>query len=145
MSVHLIKLSVGPESLAELEAWQNARLAQLRARKQPLELMHITRHTPKRSDELLRGGSIYWVIKGMLCARQTLLDFRPLVHDGVAHCGIVYAPNMVRVVPRPHRAFQGWRYLAAKDAPPDLAISPHQGTAPADDQMLQELAALGLL
>lgn len=136
MALHLIKLSVGPESLAQLEAWQQERL------REGCELMHVTRNTPKRAEELLDGGSIYWVIKGMLCGRQKLRELRPLSIDGVPHCGIMYEPEMIQVVPRPHRPFQGWRYLQGKDAPADLAQ--HNGAEMPED-MRQELARLGLL
>src|SRR5690606_8769415 len=108
MTLNLIKLSVGSESVADLEQWQ----------RQHGEWMHVTRNTPKRAEELLDGGSIYWVIKGWLCGRQKLLELRPLSIGGVAHCGLVYAPEMIRIQPRPQRPFQGWRYLEGKDAPP---------------------------
>lgn len=136
MTIHLIKLSVGPESLADLERWQRDRL------KQGAELMHVTRHRPKRAEEVLDGGSIYWVIKGWLCARQRLLELRPLVRDGVPHCGLVYDKEMVRVLPRQHRPFQGWRYFDPKDAPRDLKKG-EEGDLP--EEMYRELTALGLI
>src|ERR1700721_2075335 len=120
MTIHLIKLSVGPDSLAELANWQAQRLRERQRKGQKPQLMHITRQTPRRADELLNGGSIYWVIKGWVCARQRLLELRPLVRGGIPHCGLVYDKEMVRVSPRPHRPFQGWRYLNPKDAPPDI-------------------------
>src|SRR5579872_5263615 len=114
MTIHLIKLSVGSESVADLAEWQAQRLKQLRRKGLAPELIHITRQMPKRADELLSGGSIYWVIKGFVCARQRLLGLRPLMRDGVPHCGLVYDKEMVRVSPRPRRPFQGWRYLNPK-------------------------------
>lgn len=143
MTVHLIKLSVGSESLAGLEAWQQQRLREKQRDGQKPELIHVTRNTPKRVEELLDGGSIYWVIKGILCGRQRLLEFRPLEYDGIPHCGIVYDAEMIPVSPRPHRAFQGWRYLQPKDAPPDLARG--DGTGDMPEEMRRELARLGLL
>lgn len=137
MTIHLIKLSVGPESLAELESWQKQRL------KTKKELIHITRNTPKRKDELLKGGSIYWVIKGWLVARQKLIELRPMTYEGTPHCGIVYDKEFIRVQPRPHRAFQGWRYLEGKDAPKDLANG--KGIEDMPEEMVRELTALGLL
>lgn len=141
--LHLIKLSVGPESLADLQGWQTQRLAERRQRGLPAEINHITRQMPKRTTELLDGGSIYWVIKGWLCARQPLLDLRAVTIDGVPHCALVLAPELVRVVPRRHRPFQGWRYLQAGDAPRDLppGAEPGQG----DEAIARELSALGLL
>ncbi|MFO1243485.1 MAG: DUF1489 domain-containing protein [Rickettsiales bacterium] len=135
MTMHLIKLSVGPESLADLERWQRGRL------RQGDELMHITRHMPKRADEVLAGGSIYWVIKGWLVARQRLLELRPLVRDGQSFCGLIYDKEMVRVSPRQHRAFQGWRYFDPKDAPPDIK----KGSKSIPEDLQRELASLGLL
>lgn len=143
MTIHLIKLSVGPESLADLERWQAARLKEKKRKGQKPEIMHVTRNTPRRAEEVLNGGSIYWVIKGWICARQKLLELRPLVRDGVPHCGLVYDPTMIRVEPRPHRAFQGWRYFDPKDAPPDMRK--RKGSDEMPEQMRRELIALGLL
>jgi hypothetical protein len=143
MTVHLIKLSVGPESLAQLQAWQKQRLKDMKSKGQKPELMHVTRHTPKRANEVLDGGSIYWVIKGWLCARQKLLELRPLKRDGVSKCGLVYDKKLVHVHPRPYRAFQGWRYFDPKDTPPDIAKG--SGGEDLPDDMRRELAALGLL
>jgi hypothetical protein len=98
---------------------------------------------PRRAQDVLDGGSIYWVIKGFVLARQRLLELRPLERDGVAHCGLIYDPQMVRVAPRPHRPFQGWRYFNPKDAPPDLARG--QGIEEMPESMLRELAVLGLV
>ena len=142
MTLHLIKLSVGPETLSDLAGWQKQRLKEKWQKGQKPELMHITRHTPKRAEEVLAGGSIYWVIKGFICARQRLLEFRPLIRDGIPHCGLVYDKKIIRVHPRPYRAFQGWRYFDPKDAPPDLTT---KGAEDLPDAMLRELAELGLL
>jgi len=131
MTIHLIKLSVGSESVADLAEWQAARLKQLQRKGLAPELIHITRQMPKRSEELLNGGSIYWVIKGFVCARQRLLELRPLMRD-VPHCGLVYDKEMVRVSPRPHRPFQGWRYLNPKDAPPDITKGTGEEDIPED-------------
>lgn len=136
MSLHLIKLSVGSESAADLEAWYAAQHARGE------ELMHITRSMPRRAAELLEGGSIYWVIRGLVCARQRIMELRPVDIEDVPHCAIVLSPEFVHVAPRPHRPFQGWRYLQAKDIPPDLTGS---GEDAMPEEMRQELARLGLL
>jgi hypothetical protein len=144
MPIHMIKLCVGCESLAELAAWQKKRLKEKRAKGQKAELIHVTRMTPKRGDEILAGGgSLYWVIKGQIAARQKLLEFRDVKKNGVPHCGLVYDKQLVAVVARPRRPFQGWRYLEAKDAPPDLGKT--QGAANLPEALQRELAALGLL
>jgi hypothetical protein len=135
MAIHLVKLCVGIGSLAELAAWQQAESGQ------EALCMHVTRQTPKRAEELLAGGSLYWVIGGLITARQRLRELRPLVYDGVAHCGLVLEAPLIPVELRPHRPFQGWRYLAADQAPPDRAVGTQQG----DPALERELAKLGLV
>lgn len=143
MTVHIIKLSVGSESLADLVAWQKGRLKELKAKGKKPELIHITRQMPKRADEVLEGGSIYWVIKGRIVGRQKLLELRPLKRDGVPHCGLVYDKKMITVQNQPRRAFQGWRYLEVKDAPPDHVSGHVDGKMP--EALRKELRDLGLL
>lgn len=143
MPLHIVKLCVGCDSLADLAAWQKKRLKEKRARGQKAELVHITRMTPKRADEILAGGSLYWVIKGQIAARQKLLGLRKLTRNGVPHCGLVYDKEIVPVVGRPKRPFQGWRYLEDQDAPPDLARS--SGAQDLPESLRRELAHLGLL
>src|SRR3569833_1581274 len=108
MPLHIIKLCVGCDSLTELADWQKKRLKEKRAKGQKPELIHVTRMTPKRGDEVLAGGSLYWVIKGQIAARQRLLAFREVKKNGIPHCGLVYDKELVPVVARPRRAFQGW-------------------------------------
>lgn len=143
MTLHLIKLSVGTDSLADLAQWQGERLAQMRAAGKKPELVHVTRQTPKRAAELLDGGSIYWVVKGFVVARQKLLELRPLEINGIAHCGLVYDAALMPVRSQPRRAFQGWRYLEGKDAPEDLPEGSGHEDLP--EHLRQELRALGLL
>jgi hypothetical protein len=143
MPLHLLKLAVGIETLADLAAWQTSRLAEMVRAKQKPELIHVTRHMPKRSAELLQAGSLYWVIKGWICARQKLTELRPVMRDGIAHCGIVYEAELVPVALRPHRAFQGWRYLESKDAPPDQ--TQWDGNVELPEALKRELSSLGLL
>jgi hypothetical protein len=140
-SLHLIKLSVGPKSLADLQTWQTNRICEKTAKGGKNELIHITRNTPRRAGEVLAGGSIYWIIKGTIVARNRILELRPMTYDGTPHCSIVYDPKLIRVVPRPRRPFQGWRYFEDKDAPPDLA----DNVRDIPDTMLRELATLGLI
>ena len=123
MTVHLIKLCVGVDTVDELAAWQTERLKRLkRARKTP-ELCHRTLQTPKRREEVLDGGSLYWVIKGFVLVRQKVLDLRPdAKDDGTACCGIVLDRELVATRAHPRRAFQGWRYLEAADAPKDVGV-----------------------
>jgi len=143
MPLHIIKLCVGCDSISDLAAWQKQRLKDLRAKGKKPELVHVTRMTPKRGEEVLDGGSLYWVIKGQIAARQKLLAFRDVKKNGVPHCGLVYDKALVPVSPRPRRAFQGWRYLAASDAPPDLTRL--RGVKGLPEKLQRELAVLGLL
>jgi len=145
MSLHLIKLCVGCDSVAELSGWIKQRLKQKKARKEKPEHIHTTRMVPKRLDELLGGGSLYWVIRGQIMCRQNLIAVRPFVDkDGIGRCRLVLRPRVVPVEPRPFRAFQGWRYLAAKDAPRDLdRAAPGARNMP--EHMRRELQELGLL
>lgn len=145
MPLHLLKLCVGAESTADLEGWiaERRRLAEKKGG--AFEQFHTTRMVPKRVSELTDGGSLYWVIKGMVAARQPLLEVRPFTDgDGISRCHLVLEPTVIPVRPRPCRPFQGWRYLQADDAPGDL------GTVEADvdhlpEQMRKELRELGLI
>jgi hypothetical protein len=120
MTVHLIKLCVGVDTAKELADWQAERLKRLRREGKPPELCHRTLQMPRRYEEVLDGGSLYWVIKGFVLVRQRVLDLRDDVKDdGTACCGIVLDPELVATRPHPRRAFQGWRYLEAADAPTD--------------------------
>jgi hypothetical protein len=143
VTLHLIKLCVGVDTLEELARWQTQRLAELKKKKKPLELVHVTRQTPKRSQELLDGGSLYWVIKGQIAARQPLIALRPVTRNGVPHCGIVYEPKLIATARRAHRPFQGWRYLPAADAPADARDL--KGGKGLPEKLKAELAELGLL
>lgn len=145
MPLHLLKLSVGTESVDELQKWIRAKMKERKKKGQKAERIHTTRMVPKRIDELLDGGSIYWVIRGQIMCRERLIDIRPFVDkDGIGRCHLVLDPKCVPVEPRPFRAFQGWRYLAEKDAPRDLDRSP-PGLAAMPEPMRRELRELGLI
>ncbi len=145
MTLHLVKLSVGTDSVQDLQDWINAKLKEKKRRGQKAERIHTTRMFPKRVAELLDGGSIYWVIRGEILCRERILDIRPVVdRDGISRCQLVLDPKCVLVQPRPYRAFQGWRYLEAKDAPPDLdRAAPGARNMP--ESLRRELRELGLL
>lgn len=141
--LNIIKLCVGADSIADLEEWIAFRLEEKRRAGEPVEHFHTTRMMPKRRDDLLDGGSLYWVIKGQIQCRQRLTEVRPVVDkEGIPRCQLVLDPQVVPVMPRPRGAFQGWRYLETKDAPPDLGTG---GAADMPPELRQELAALGLL
>ncbi len=146
MTLHLIKLSVGTESIEDLADWQTERLKQMKRDGQKPELFHRTFQMPKRRDDLLGGGSIYWVIKGIVQARQTLADLREGVRpDGTPCTLLILDRNLVPVRPMPRRAFQGWRYLNADEAPADLKGGKSNGITEMPQKLRKELAALGLL
>ena len=105
MTLNLIKLCVGCDSITDLAQWQKKRAAQRKKQGGSGDIMHITRHTPKRSEELLNGGSIYWVIKGQIAVRQRLVGFRQVTREGVPHCAIVLDKTLVPTERRTYRAF----------------------------------------
>lgn len=144
MSVHLIKLCVGVENLEHLRDIQGLRMQQALAASGGMRLLHVTRNRPRRADELCAGGSIYWVIKRLVRARQRILACETVTGpDGGPRCALVLDPQLVATRPHPHRPFQGWRYLKPADAPVDLASGEAAGELPA--QMAAALRNLGLI
>jgi hypothetical protein len=145
MSLHLIKLCVGCDSITDLEEWIEENRAHHRRLGRDYEQTHTTRMVPKRMEELLDGGSLFWVVRGQVACRQALLDVRPFTDaDGIGRCRLVLEQKVIPVAPRPCRPFQGWRYLDPKDAPRD--IDPNAGDLSAmPEGMRRELAELGLL
>ena len=136
MTVHLKKLSVGSASVDSLRALQAQRLANVG------RLVHITRNRPRRVEELLNGGSIYWIIKGVMSARQEIIDFVEAERvDGRPACGIVLSPKIVTVVPTRMRIFQGWRYLEVADAPIDIGTENDENMP---SEFFAELRELGI-
>jgi hypothetical protein len=145
MTLHIRKLCVGVERLEELQQFQARRLAQ-----SPGGIWHQTRNWPRRQDEVLgaggeEGGSLYWIIKGQMAARQRILGFEAAPRDSPDEkpmCRIMLEPKIVPTEPWPHRPFQGWRYLTPGEAPPDLADVAKATGLPAD--LAAELKARGL-
>lgn len=116
-TVHLVKLSVGSSSVDSLRDWQRKRSLQRRDGR----YYHLTRMWPRRAEELVAGGSIYWVIQGAVLARQEIESFEEIFgEDEIRRCAIFLADEVVRTETVPRRPFQGWRYLDPKDAPRDL-------------------------
>ena len=140
-TTHLIKLCVGAEAVEDLLDWQKNPRA-----KGPDGLpRHVTRMWPKRAEEVLNGGSLYWVFKGLVLCRQRILRFDEVDRgDGIARCGIVLEPEVTRVVSTPKRPFQGWRYLAPGDAPRDLpkGRETEEALPPALQSALAEIGVL---
>ncbi len=144
--LHLIKLCVGIESPKMLKERQARRLEQKRASGQPAELLHITRMLPKRRDELLKGGSLYWVVNRFVQMRQRILDLRSyLDRNGSRRCAIVLDPEIVLTQSQARRPFQGWRYLKDVDAPGDLESMDGRNADDIPEEMRSKLIELGLL
>ena len=115
MALHMIKLCVGAGTIEELVDWRRTHQAG-----QAWTLR--TRQTPKRAAEMTDGGSLYRVFKGVILCRQAIVEVNTVGEGVNARCEVTLDPTPVRVAPTPRRAFQGWRYLEPKDAPPDLSI-----------------------
>lgn len=145
MPLHMVKMAVGIDSLDHLAAVQKQRRATLKAERGKPILIHKTRNYPKRAEEILAGGSMFWIVKGFVRVRQRILGLeRTKDAEGKPRCEIRLDPKLVRTVPMAHKPMQGWRYLEDRDAPKDLT---GRGDATADmpPEMLAELRKLGLL
>jgi hypothetical protein len=146
MTLHLVKMCVGVSSIDELERWQTKRLAELEKAGETPEISHWTRNFPKRSEDILDGGSLYWIIKGAIRVRQRIRRFdRIVVPEKGKVCRFVFEPKLVRTVPQPRDPMQGWRYFDPRDAPADYDAP--AGGVPDDmpAAMVSELRTLGLL
>jgi hypothetical protein len=145
MPLHLIKLAVGCESVKELQSWVAQRMQAAKQKGLPRHHIHITRMTPKRVEELLAGGSLYWVIRGEIAAREKILAIEPFRdRDGIGRCRLVMQPKVIAVAPRPMRPFQGWLYFKEDAAPPDLGKAA-ASVAAMPEPLRRELRDLGLL
>jgi hypothetical protein len=145
MALHLLKLCVGCDAIEDLEEWIAERLKAARKARRKPEHAHITRMIPQRAEELVDGGSLYWVIRGNVQVRQRILAVRPFRDpEGVRRCRLVLEPQTVPTEWQPRRAFQGWRYLKPEDAPRDLS-NPRAGLRQLPPELRRDLADLGLL
>ena len=136
MPLHLIKLCVGAETPEDLRRWRAARAAEGRR-----PIVH-TRQTPKRADEIMNGGSLYWVFKGQILVRQRVLGVETIGEGVQRRCEILLDEAMTPTAPQPRRPFQGWRYFEAKDAPADLAVGASGEALPPD--LARQLRKLGV-
>ena len=145
MTVHLLRMAVGVDSLGHLQTIQKERMG-----KRDDGLLHTyTRNIPRRKAELLDGGSIYWVVKRYIRVRQAILGIEPGTNaEGRTYCALQLSPDLVMLDPRRQKAFQGWRYLRLDDAPADLDVQPAAAAAETNGmpvEMVDELRDLGLL
>jgi hypothetical protein len=138
--INLMKLSVGSDSVEDHESWQISQRPHWPAG----QAIHVTRMWPKREADLLDGGSLHWVIKGLVLCRQRVLDLKEVnLGDGIPRCALILDAEVIRTEPAPRRPFQGWRYLDPKDSPRDLP----KGRAkddPLPAALAQALAEIGL-
>ena len=145
MGLNLVKLCVGVDTVENLESWIRFRLQEKERAGEEVIQFHTTRMIPKRADELIDGGSLYWVIKGNIQVRQRINEIRPFTDpSGISRCRIVLEPTLVLTEWQPRRAFQGWRYMTREDAPQDLK-STDEGLTALPPKLRRELAELGLL
>ena len=141
MTLHLVKLCVGVNTVEELQHYRDL---QRKAAGKSVPSVHTTRMIPKRKQELLDNGSLYWVIKGVIQVRQKLIDISPFTDDdGIKRCDLILDPVLVPTKNQPRRAFQGWRYLSASDAPADKLYSVTNENIP--EPMGSELSELCLI
>ncbi len=143
MTLHVIKLVVGIESLTDFRSWQARSVTLFEGQK--ANMVH-TRFTPKRADEILKSdGSIYRVIGGSIRCRQKLIGFEAGESaERGKYCIMMTDTEIIPTFVTPKRPFQGWRYLEAKDAPDDLPAGISEEDAGAGE-MLAELKAVGLV
>ena len=138
--INLLKLCVGAESVEDLEDWQTSQAHRWPAGR----AVHVTRMWPKRDAELLAGGSLYWIIKGQVLARQRILGLERVTGgDGIDRCALLMDTEVIRTQAAPRRPFQGWRYLAPEDSPRDLPKGRAQ-EEPLPEELARALAEIGL-
>jgi hypothetical protein len=146
MTVHIVKLCVGADTVEDLARWQQQRMADLKQRTGRAILFHTTRMVPKRQADVLDGGSLYWVIRGVIQVRQRIVGFEEgQKEDGSRCCLILLDPELVPVRATRRRPFQGWRYLEADDAPGDLGGGEEDDLARMPAKMRRDLAELCLI
>jgi hypothetical protein len=134
MALHMIKLCVGADTVEDLLDWRKTYQPG-----QPWILR--TRQTPKRAAEMVDGGSVFRVFKGVILCRQRIFDVATVGEGVNARCEVTLDEEVVRVVPTPRRAFQGWRYLEPKDAPQDLLAEAFGDVPPELARQLREVGA----
>ena len=127
MTIHMVKLCVGVENIDDMIEWQ---ARQMQTLPNPI---HRTRAYPKQAEDMLNGGSIYWVVKRAIRFRQRIIDIRKVDdEEGRSLCELHFDPDIIQTYAQPKRPFQGWRYLKPGDAPRDLKSGKSAEDIPAD-------------
>ena len=146
MTIHLFKIAVGIESVDHLREIQIERLRKNKEKNKSGDLRHLTRNSPKRAEEVLDNGSIYWIIKGYIRVRQRINGFDEAYgRNGKPRCALILDPNLVQTVVLPHKPIQGWRYMEVDSAPVDLTTAERKIVSSLPQDMADELRSLGLL
>tara|TARA_B100000579_G_C22718500_1_gene798193 strand:- start:305 stop:727 length:423 start_codon:yes stop_codon:yes gene_type:complete len=140
MTLHLKKLCVGAKDVNDLFERQSF------IRNKYKETIHVTRMFPKRHDELIDGGSIYWIFKGYMRARQNILDInRYTGKDKIRRCKIILSEEIILTAPKKSRPFQGWRYFENRDIPKDYSLYDPSSYDNSNEELISELSKLGLV
>ena len=140
MTIHLKKLCVGANNVRDLFNRQEF------IRQKYSETIHITRMFPKKYKDLLDEGSIYWVFKGYMRARQNIIGIdRIMGDDKIKRCKILLSKEIMLTVPKKTRPFQGWRYLEKKDIPKDDILYDPKNFDSSNEELISELSNLGLV
>jgi hypothetical protein len=142
VTTHIVKLCVGAESVEDMAEFQIGQIKRAKKEKRKyITPVCGTRMWPKRIEDVLAGGSLYWVIKGVISVRQRIVAIDDVTDNHGQRCGLYLDPHVQRTIPQPRRAFQGWRYLDPKDAPADLTAA--QGGADLPEHLRRQLVELG--
>ena len=138
MSYHLKKIAVGIESIDRLKIRQSM-ISETYGK-----IVHSTRNMPKQKEELIKTGSMFWIIKRYVLVRQKILNIVSVIRDdGSKACEIELDKNLIKVIPTKMKPFQGWRYYLEKDIPQDLNLNDHEDEE-IPEQIRSELIELGL-
>ena len=138
MSYNLKKIAVGIKTIERLKIRQQMLFENYGA------IIHSTRNMPKQKADLIKTGSMYWIIQRNVLVRQKILDIKSVIRsDGSKGCEIELNQDLIKVIPTPMRPFQGWRYYMDEDIPPDLNIN-DDGSEEIPDEVNSELIKLGL-
>jgi hypothetical protein len=146
MTVHLVKMAVGIDSLDQLRKVQRARLARKPSEGGTGDLRHFTRNRPRRDAEVLDGGCIHWIIKGYIRVRQRIIGFDEVMgQKGRKRCAIILDPRLEQTELVPHKPIQGWRYMEDEAAPSLIDLRKAKAEASLPQELADELRTLGLL
>jgi hypothetical protein len=145
MYTNFLRTGVGVDSIHHLHDIQSS-YRHIVHQKQDCAFL-TTRRTPTRVNDLINGGSVYWIIKRQICARQIIVDIQTLKdEEDKNYCVILMDKKLILTQPLNHRHIQGWRYLPPEKAPTDIGtFDPSIIEDDMDPDMAKDLAEAGLL